>query len=98
MQLRHKLGSTSVRADRPLVGIAVDGTTGYGRGVMRGVMRYANLQRRWLIHEQMRGDTKKEWPQCDGAIIAGLSRNSYDKVVDRSRHVVHCSGTLISQS
>ena len=45
-----------MRPDRPLVGIAVDGTTGYGRGVMRGVMRYANLQRRWLIHEQMRGD------------------------------------------
>ena len=59
MQLRQAKPPIS-KSSRPLVGIGVDGTTGYGRGVMRGVMRYANLQRRWLIHEQMRSDAKKE--------------------------------------
>jgi LacI family transcriptional regulator len=77
-----------------MVGIAVDGTTGYGRGVMRGVMRYANLQRRWLIHEQMRSDSKKPWPQCDGVIIAGLSRDAYHRLAAQAQFVVHCSGTV----
>ncbi len=73
----------------------MDGSTGYGRGVMRGVMRYANLQRRWIIHEQMRTDVKKPWPACDGAVLAGLPRDVHEKIIERSRFTVHCSGTVI---
>jgi LacI family transcriptional regulator len=80
---------------RPLVGIAVDGITGYGRAVMRGFMRYANLQRRWLIHEEMRriSSIGDEWPDCDGAIVAGLDRVAIERLLRITPCVVHCSSS-----
>jgi len=78
-----------------LVGIAIDGATGYGRAVMRGVMRYANLQRRWLIHEEFRpmSSLSNRWPRCDGAVAAGTSAATFEHIRRRSRHVVHCSSS-----
>lgn len=91
--LRQKKQSRS-SPQRPLVGIAVDGVTGYGRSVMRGVMRYANAQRRWLIHDQVRGtfDWADSWPMCDGAIVAGVGNKLFERIRRNSRHIVVCSG------
>lgn len=73
----------------------MDASTGYGRDVMRGVMRYANLQRSWLIYEEIRRMQVdgQDWPQCDGAIIAGVGVEGLEKIRRRSRFVVHCSGS-----
>jgi LacI family transcriptional regulator len=79
------------------VGILIDGLSGYGRAVMRGVMRYANLQRRWIIHEELRHIYTAPipgWPQCDGAIIAGVGAPPLvDEVLSKAKHVVRCSGS-----
>jgi LacI family transcriptional regulator len=62
---------------------------------MRGVMRYANLQRRWLIHEELRLDeaVREQIPPSDGAILAGVSGDLLQFICAQSRHVVRCSGS-----
>jgi LacI family transcriptional regulator len=74
----------------------VDGVTGYGRAIMRGVMRYANLQRRWLLQEELRhieSPLQRTWNDCDGAILAGVGRLVFDFVKSHCQHIVHCSGS-----
>jgi LacI family transcriptional regulator len=92
--LRQQTKSTAKTA-RPLVGIVADGASGYGRAVMRGVMRYANAQRRWIIHDELRRtfDADRVWPKCDGAIVGGVGPTFLKEIIRRSRHVVHCSGS-----
>ncbi|HEX8340883.1 MAG TPA: substrate-binding domain-containing protein, partial [Tepidisphaeraceae bacterium] len=86
--------SPAGKESRPLVGIIVDGVTGFGRAIMRGVMRHANLQRRWLIFEELRNVMRpKAWPAFDGAIVAGAGQNVIEYAFRRSRHVVMCSGS-----
>ena len=77
-----------------MIGIAADGVTGYGRAVMRGAMRFANAQRRWLIHQELRRtyEPDRQWPVSDGAIVAGVSREFFKRIRQRSRFVVYCSG------
>src|SRR3954468_24556691 len=63
---------------------------------MRGVMRYANMERRWLLHEELRhvvDGALNNLPQCDGAILAGVSTAIVQRVRQRCRHVVRCSGS-----
>lgn len=62
---------------------------------MRGVMRYANLQRRWLIHEELRLDETagQTLPPCDGAIVGGVSGDLLQFICSHARHVVRCSGS-----
>jgi LacI family transcriptional regulator len=62
---------------------------------MRGVMRYANLQRRWLIHEELRLDeaARQQIPECDGAIIAGVSGDFIELIQQRTQNVIRCSGS-----
>src|SRR5437660_4249483 len=92
--LRH-LSRENRSPKQPLVGIAVDAVTGYGRAVMRGAMRYANVQRCWLIHEELRRvyNKKMNWPRCDGAIVAGAAREMIQHIIKRSRHTVQCTGS-----
>ena len=74
----------------------IDGVTGFGRAIMRGVMRYANVQRRWLLHEELRHPVDvplPNWPECDGAILAGVGPAVLEFVRERSGHVVRCSGS-----
>jgi LacI family transcriptional regulator len=77
------------------VGVAVDTVTGFGRQIMRGVMKYASLKRRWLLlKEFMVFETDPTaWPRCHG-IIAGIADppilRQFRKV---ARHVVCCSGS-----
>lgn len=96
MRKRQKLRS----AVRPVIGIAVDGASAYGRGIMRGVMQYANAQRRWEIYSTLRGTLEagpREWPGCDGAICAGVKSEVLQSIRDHSRHVIVCSGSAIEQ-
>ena len=79
---------------RPLVGIAVDGAMGHGRSLMRGVMRFANARRRWLLHEELRAVFPEgvPRPKCDGAIHAGGNAVLAAQIHERSRHIVMCTG------
>src|SRR5947209_20349361 len=87
--------ATPAAPRQPLVGLAVEGVTVYGRSILRGVMRYANLQRRWVLHEDLWrvSQTLTHWPQCDGAVIAGVEWEAFDYVQARSRYAVTCSGS-----
>lgn len=73
----------------------MDGVTGYGRAIMRGAMQYANAQRNWLIHEDLRTvqGPFKSWPQCDGAIVGGVSTEAFQHIVTTTPHVVFCSSS-----
>ncbi len=79
---------------RPLVGIGTDTTMKFGRELMRGVLRYANARRHWLVHEEMRVNqpTLPNWPQCDGAILAGAEPEVLALIRRQCRHLVICSG------
>jgi LacI family transcriptional regulator len=77
------------------VGVVVDGVSSYGRAVLRGVMRYANLQRRWELHEDIWRAAEYEgyFPKCDGAILAGAGSTVFKNVRKKCRHVIVCSGS-----
>ena len=57
-------------------------------------MRYANAQRRWLIHDHFRRtfDEGDGWPACDGSIAAGVSSGLLHRIWQNSRYSIHCSG------
>lgn len=81
---------------RPLVGIAVDGASTYGRAVMRGAMQYIQVQRRWEIFSALRGTFDvplMPWPKCDGAIIAGVRSELFEQICEQSRFPISCSGS-----
>ncbi len=76
------------------MGVVVDPASVYGRAILRGVMRYANLQRRWVLHEDLwrATETLRHFPRCDGAILAGVGQETVSFVQDRCRHTIYCSG------
>jgi LacI family transcriptional regulator len=94
-RLRHSKNRASSPRSRPLVGIAADGASSYGRGITRGAMQYVNAQRRWEIHTALRRTFEADlrWPACDGAIIAGVGVNLDGLIKSKSRHIVSCSGS-----
>jgi LacI family transcriptional regulator len=77
----------------PFVGIATEGISTYGRSVLRGVIRYANIEKRWILHDDMwrASVAVSNWPQCDGVVIAGVRAEVVEYVRSRSRHAVTCS-------
>jgi LacI family transcriptional regulator len=80
---------------RPLVGLAVDGASAYGRAVMRGAMQYIQVQRRWEIFSVLRGTFDVPpipWPKCDGAVIAGVHGELFTRIREQSRFPISCSG------
>src|SRR5438874_12788609 len=81
-------------SQRWVVGIAADAATTYGRAIVRGILRYANARREWLIHQEPRAHSgiSVRWPECDGAIFAGVAPHVVEQVRQRSRHMVSCSG------
>jgi LacI family transcriptional regulator len=65
---------------------------------MRGVMQYANIQRRWEIYSALRGTLElgpRDWPDCDGAICAGAQCDILQSIRQRSRHCIVCSGSAM---
>jgi LacI family transcriptional regulator len=85
----------SPKGYRPLVGVVVDAASSFGRAILRGVMRYANLQRSWVIHEDLwrAVESMHHWPRCDGCILSGVTPDVFDLVRQRSRHAIFCSGS-----
>ncbi|MDB5327087.1 MAG: xylR 1 [Phycisphaerales bacterium] len=67
----------------------------YGRLIIRGIHRYANARREWLLHEELRPGTVdfKRWPRCDGAIFAGLTTVAFKALAKRTKHLVSCSSS-----
>lgn len=88
--------STSGQQRRPVVGVVIDGASDYGRSVLRGVLRYANLQRRWQLHEDMwsTASAPAYWPDCDGAILSSVCPTTLRYITSRTSRVVVCSGSL----
>jgi len=66
----------------------------FGREIVRGITRYANLQRRWVLFKDLQGDLKPDtdWPAFDGAIFAGVPWLVFQHGLARCPRVVHCSG------
>ncbi|HEX8340434.1 MAG TPA: hypothetical protein VF624_05955, partial [Tepidisphaeraceae bacterium] len=85
------MAAAPTKGKRPLmVGIVTDGSTSYGRSILRGIMRFANLERRWLLHKDIwrTPESLARFPQCDGAIISGLPAEASGGIVQRSRIAV----------
>jgi LacI family transcriptional regulator len=85
---------------RPLVGVTVNATMGFGRDILRGVMRYANARRRWLLHEELRavGTSLDNWPECDGAVLGVSMKPIVEQVCAATKHVISCSGNADPQA
>jgi len=74
----------------------VDGASAYGRAVMRGAMQYIQVQRRWEIFSVLRGTfdiPPMPWPKCDGAIMAGVHGDLFDRISKQTRFPISCSGS-----
>jgi LacI family transcriptional regulator len=75
--------------------MAVDGASTYGRAVMRGAMQYIQVQRRWEIFSALRGTfdvPPMPWPKCDGAIMAGVHGDLFERICKQTRFPISCSG------
>jgi LacI family transcriptional regulator len=73
----------------------VDGLTGYGRAILRGVTRYSNLQRRWLLHKDLKWWFEApglNWPEFDGIILTAESPPVLKQAVSECKNVILCSG------
>jgi LacI family transcriptional regulator len=80
--------------DRPLVGVLVDTTYKFGASIVRGVLRYANLKRRWLLYKDLivTVETHDHWPAFDAAICAAMPSDAVVRQLnERCKHVVLCS-------
>jgi LacI family transcriptional regulator len=90
--LRH--GQKEHENGRPRVGVVCDCTDTYGRAILRGVARYANLQRRWLLFKDLKNafDAHRQWKDLDGGIFAGMPAKEFDQARKRCRHAVNCGG------
>jgi LacI family transcriptional regulator len=94
--LRQPKNNTAAHGKRLLVGVLVDGVSRYGRSILRGVLRYANLTRRWQLYEAVWRSSESPldyWPKCDGAILGGASAEIMHRIRRKCRHVVICSGS-----
>ena len=90
------LASRSLLKRRFTVGIAVEAMNNYGRLILRGIHRYSNARREWLLHEELRpsGADFKMWPKVDGSIFAGLEPPAARMLANRSRFIVSCSSAF----
>lgn len=82
-------------AKRMLVGIAVDAAMGYGRQVLRGVLTYANINRKWRLIEEFRLQQldPAAWPKCDGIITTTSSSEILQALRKKCGFVISCSGS-----
>ena len=82
-----------------MVGVITDAASSYGRQLLRGVLSYANLQRRWRLHSELRPrrEALDHWPHCDGVIFGGGGMHVFEHVRQRSKHAISCSGAADPQ-
>jgi LacI family transcriptional regulator len=79
----------------PMIALLLDAVSGYGSSILRGVTRYANLHRRWVILKHLRptmNQPMRKWPKCDGAILGGSADEHLPSALRNTRHIVRCSG------
>lgn len=83
-------------AQRLRVGIIADCSNTYGRAILRGATRYANLQRKWVIYKELQNvfDRPSHWPPLDGAIFAGVSAKVFEAGIKHCRFAVQCSSSM----
>lgn len=76
------------------IGIGVEASTAFGRQIMRGVMRYANIHRRWVLAEEfhIHSTDPNSWPHCDGAIITEGKSDRIMAMQSRCGIIISCSG------
>ena len=74
------------------VGVATEPVSAFGRSILRGVIRYANLQRNWILHKDMWWVNAAHWPECDGTILGGVKPGMLAAIKEHSRHLITCSG------
>jgi LacI family transcriptional regulator len=79
--------------NRKRVAVIVDAASYYGRAVARGAMQFANQNRRWVVSADFRqGNAPVPLvPECEGAVVAGVSAARLAALVQRIPHVVSCS-------
>jgi LacI family transcriptional regulator len=87
-------GIPAITLNRPRVGLLIDGFSAYGRTILRGISRYANLQRRWLLFKELQRfmNDRSAWPQFDGIIVAGAPPDVFLFAREHCANVVMCSG------
>lgn len=76
------------------MGVLVDSTNAFGSTIVRGIMRYVNLKRRWLLLKDLRGvlDKNVQWPKLDGVITAGVPQWVMDHALaDVKGRMIQCS-------
>ncbi|MDB5327244.1 MAG: helix-turn-helix-domain containing protein AraC type [Phycisphaerales bacterium] len=90
-----RISIPAATSGRLLVGVLVDGTTKYGRSILRGVTHYANLQRHWVLFKDLADllHAQPQWPMFDGIIYGGVSVETVDRCHSMCPHVVSCSGS-----
>lgn len=79
-----------------VIGVVAACSINYGRDALRGIMRYANLHKDWLVHVDPWDTTGRhieQFPETDGAIYAGGGDDVYELLLSRSRHMVSCEAS-----
>lgn len=76
------------------MGIIVNCTHSYGRAILRGVTRYANIHRRWMLLSDVGKtfDDIESLPELDGAICGGVPYPVFRHILNHTRFTVMCSG------
>jgi LacI family transcriptional regulator len=83
-----------MRHHRAVVGVGIESSTAYGRRVLRGVMRFANIRREWILAKEFNIGTTDTmaWPVCEGGIVAVTDGRLLGEIKKRCRHLVSVSG------
>lgn len=73
--------------------VYVDSNTAYGRSVLKGILKYVNLQRRWDVRIDWSDASRKQshFPACHGSIVAGVAADALRRIRESSEHLVSCS-------
>jgi LacI family transcriptional regulator len=76
------------------VGIILDISNVYGRSILRGIMKVASTERRWVTYKDFwrSPESLDRFPECDGAIVSALPPEKVELILARAKHVVTCSG------
>ncbi len=88
--------SSSLKRNRrhPDIGIFVDISFSYGRKVLHGIAKYANLRRQWNLVVDPRRilDHSSNWPELDALICIGQMGHLFHRAREKYEHIIVCSG------
>ena len=83
-----------MRQHRAVVGIGIEASTAFGRRIMHGAMRYANIRREWILAKEFNVGTTdaSAWPMCEGGIVTVSDEPLIGELRKRCRHLLAASG------